>query len=119
MGLGGTAKKIQKLAELAEELYGRVNDIRDQIREMQETVSETSARVERLEAENAEQRALLEALAEEQGLDLDAIAASNAAETADSVESIETAESTEGAESTESADVVQRAESDDESGPGA
>jgi TolA-binding protein len=115
MGLGGTAKKIQKLADLAEELYGRVNDIRDQIREMQETVSETSARVERLEAENAEQRALLEALAEEQGLDLDAIAASNDGESDASGDLDAPAEQPSVAES---ADGAPSPGPDDESGTG-
>lgn len=75
MGLGGTAKKLQKVAEMAEDVYARLNDLRDQIREMRETVGETQDRVETLEAESAEQRAILEAMAEERGIDVDAVTA--------------------------------------------
>ena len=72
MGIGGTAKKLQKVAEMAEDVYKKLNELRVQIVEVRETVDETKQRVDRLEAENAEQRAILEALAEEQGIDIDA-----------------------------------------------
>jgi hypothetical protein len=75
MGIGGTAKKIQKVAEMAEDVYKKLNELREQVVEMRETVGETKARVDNLEAENAEQRAILEAIAEEQGIDLDAVIA--------------------------------------------
>ncbi|MGM0590246.1 MAG: DUF5798 family protein [Halobacteriota archaeon] len=75
MGLGSTAKKLQKVADMAEDVYKRLNEVREQVHEMQQTVRETRERVDRLESENAEQRALLEAIAEEQGLDLDAVTA--------------------------------------------
>lgn len=75
MGLGSTAKKIQKVADTAEELYSRINDVRDQVQEMQQTTIETKDRVGALESEVAEQRALLEALAKEQGIDLDSVTA--------------------------------------------
>lgn len=75
MGLGSTAKKLQKVADTAEELYARLNDLRDQVREMQNTVGETHERVDRLETENAEQRAILEALAEERGVDVESVTA--------------------------------------------
>ncbi|ELZ82268.1 DUF5798 family protein [Haloferax larsenii] len=75
MALGGTAKKLQKVAEMAEDVYKKLNELREQIVEVRETVTETKDRVDRLEAENAEQRAILEAIAEEQGIDLDAVIA--------------------------------------------
>ncbi|UPV99245.1 DUF5798 family protein [Halorussus gelatinilyticus] len=75
MGFGSTAKKVQKLADTAEKLYSKLNDLREQVAEMRETLDSTSERVERLERENAHQRALLEALAEEQGIDVDGIEA--------------------------------------------
>ena len=71
MGLGSTAKKIQKVADTAEKLYGKLNELREQVAEMRETVEATSARVERLEAESAKQQALVEALARERGIDVD------------------------------------------------
>ncbi|ELZ98987.1 hypothetical protein C440_01485 [Haloferax mucosum ATCC BAA-1512] len=75
MALGGTAKKLQKVAEMAEDVYKKLNELREQIVEVRETVTETKARVDRLESENAEQRAILEAIAEDQGIDLDAAVA--------------------------------------------
>lgn len=75
MGLGSTARKLQKVADFAEDLYKRLNELRDQVKEMQSTVVATKERVERLEAENREQRALLEEIAREQGIDLDAVTA--------------------------------------------
>lgn len=72
MGLGGTAKKLQKVADMGEELYKRINDLRAQVSEMRETVNATHERVDRLESEVAEQRVILEALAEREGIDLDA-----------------------------------------------
>jgi uncharacterized coiled-coil DUF342 family protein len=69
MGLGGTAKKIQKLADTAEKLYSKLNELREQVAEMREQLDATSERVETLERQAAEQHALLEALSEEQGID--------------------------------------------------
>ncbi|MFC6988704.1 DUF5798 family protein [Haloplanus sp. GCM10025708] len=75
MGFGSTAKKLQKVADTAEELYGRINDLKEQMREMQQTVNGTSDRVERLEREIHEQRAILDRLAENEGIDVDAVTA--------------------------------------------
>lgn len=75
MGLGGTAKKIQKLADRAEQLYSRLNDVYDQVQKLRESLETTEQRVERLETENAKQQALVEALAREQGIDVDEVLA--------------------------------------------
>jgi len=75
MGLGGTAKKLQKVTDMAEDVYSRLNDLRDQVVEMRETTQETKARVDRLETESAEMRALLEALAEKEGIDVESVSA--------------------------------------------
>jgi septal ring factor EnvC (AmiA/AmiB activator) len=75
MGLGSTAKKLQTLADTAEKLYARMNEIRDQLVETRQTVSESRERLARVETELAEQRAILEAVAREQGVDLDAVTA--------------------------------------------
>ncbi|QCC47805.1 DUF5798 family protein [Halobellus limi] len=75
MGLGGTAKKLQKVTDMAEDVYTRLNDLRDQVIEMRETTQETKERVDRLERESAEMRALLEALAEEEGIDVESVSA--------------------------------------------
>ncbi|MFD1600922.1 DUF5798 family protein [Halobellus rarus] len=95
MGLGGTARKLQKVTDMAEDVYTRLNDLRDQIVEMRETTQETSDRVDRLERESAEMRALLEALAEKEGIDVESVTADahivEAEESGDDVESEEEA----------------------------
>jgi chromosome segregation ATPase len=73
MGFGSTAKKIQKLADTAEKLYSKLNELREQVAEMREQLDLTSERVERLERENAQQRALIEAIAEDRGIAPDEI----------------------------------------------
>ena len=73
MGLGGTAKKIQQMVDMAEKLYERLNEVREQLTALRATVEETGSRVEVLERENARQRALLTALAEEEGVDVEAV----------------------------------------------
>lgn len=75
MPLGSTAKKIQRIADTAEDVYAKLSELREQVVATQETVEETSRRLDTLEAEAAEQRALLEAVAEEQGIDLEAVTA--------------------------------------------
>lgn len=73
MGFGDTAKKIQTLADRAERTYKKINELRDEVAETQTTVLDTSERVEALEVEMAEQRAVLDAVAEEVGVDLDRV----------------------------------------------
>ena len=73
MGFGDTAKKIQTLADRAERTYKKISELRDEVDETQETVIDTSERVKTLENEMAEQRAVLDAVAEEVGVDLDRV----------------------------------------------
>lgn len=75
MGLGSTAKKVQKLADLAEKMYKRINQMVEQLQDLKGTVEETGDRVTEIERELDAQRSLLEALAEEQGLDVDSLVA--------------------------------------------
>jgi len=75
MGLGSTAKKLQQIADMAEDVYARLNQLREQVNETRKTVDETKARVDDMDRELAEQRALVEALAEREGIDVDAITA--------------------------------------------
>jgi septal ring factor EnvC (AmiA/AmiB activator) len=75
MGLGSTAKKLQQIADMAEDVYARLNQLREQVNETRETVIETKDRVDDVDRELAEQRAIIEALAEEQGVDIEAITA--------------------------------------------
>lgn len=75
MGLGSTAKKLQQVADMAEDVYGRLNQLREQVREMQQTVVETRDQVDDLNREVAEQRAIIEALAEKEDIDVAALTA--------------------------------------------
>lgn len=102
MGLGSTAKRLKKLVSLAEEQYQRMNELSDRLVATEETVEETNSRVAALETELAAQRALLEAVATEHGVDVEAIATASDTESASSVR--EAAEGTDGSESDDSAD---------------
>lgn len=71
MGLGGATKKLQKVADMGDELYGKINELRQQITEMRETVQDTNGRVDAVENRLDQQGAILEALAEKEGIDVD------------------------------------------------
>lgn len=75
MGLGSTTKKIQSIADTAEQMYQRLNDLRVQVESTQETVQTTGEKVQTLESEIIEQRAILTAIAEEMDIDLDRVQA--------------------------------------------
>jgi len=69
MGFGNTAKRIQTLADKAEQTYQRLNELRNEVQQTQTTVTDTAERVN----EMAEQRAVLDAVAREVGVDLDSV----------------------------------------------
>lgn len=73
MGFGSTAKKLQKVADIADDLYTKVNELKSQLQALRETVEETNDRVDDLDGRMDEQRALLEAIAEEQGIDTEVV----------------------------------------------
>lgn len=73
MGLGSTAKKLQKVADIADDLYTKVTELKTQLQSLQGTVDETNAGVADIERELTEQRALLEAIADEQGIDTERV----------------------------------------------
>lgn len=81
MGLGSTARTLQRVADMAEDVYSRLNDVREQLKEMRSTVQTTNDRVAELETELAEQRTIVEAIAENAGIDVEsAIADAHIAE---------------------------------------
>ena len=75
MGLGGTAKKLQTVVNAAEELYAKMNEVIGQLKELQAEVERTSEQVDHIEYDVTEQRAILEAIAESQDLDVESILA--------------------------------------------
>jgi predicted transcriptional regulator len=75
MGLGSTAKKVQQLGDLAEKLYKMVNEVLERLGDLQDRVEQSTEDVRAVRREQREQRAILEALAAEQGVDVDAVVA--------------------------------------------
>jgi methyl-accepting chemotaxis protein len=69
----GTAKKLQKVANAAEELYGKMNEVIGRLTDLEAEVERTSAQVDQIEYELGEQRAILEAIADAQGLSVDEV----------------------------------------------
>ncbi|MXR50216.1 hypothetical protein GRX03_01140 [Halovenus sp. WSH3] len=70
MDIAGTKKKIQRVVKVGEETYKKINEVIEQVEQLQDDLAKTSEQVDHIEREQAEQRALLEALAEERGLDV-------------------------------------------------
>lgn len=83
MAFGGATKKLQTLADTAEKVYERLNDLRAELEKTRETVVETRDRVDALEDEMEDQRALLEALARDAGVDVERVLAEAAIEEAE------------------------------------
>lgn len=69
MGLGSTARRLQNLTDTAEELYKKLGEILERIRQIEGSIEESSDRLESIEARLDRQEALLEALAEAEGID--------------------------------------------------
>lgn len=68
--IGGTKKRIQRLMKVVEESYKKVNELLERMEKLQNDLETTSDQVDHIEYEVAEQRVLLEAIAEAQGLDV-------------------------------------------------
>jgi len=83
MPLGGVTDKVQKILDTAEELYKRVTELREQVMEVRETVQQTDERVATLENKLDQQGAVLEALAEHEGIDVDELVTEVAIEEAE------------------------------------
>lgn len=92
MGLGSTTKKLQVMAERAEQLYAQVNELRDQITDVRETVDDTGKRVEKIDRRSEHQWEIIKALAEANDIDVDAVI------TAAAIEDIEGEDATEAAQ---------------------
>jgi DNA anti-recombination protein RmuC len=73
MGLGGTAKKLQTVVNAAEELYAKMNEVIGELKDLRSEVEQTSQQVDALEYEVAEQRAILDAIADAEGVDVEAV----------------------------------------------
>lgn len=70
--MGSTARKIQAVADRAEDLVNQVGDLRERMLALEGTVEDNNEAVQELRSEMKEQRRLLEAIAEEQGVETEA-----------------------------------------------
>jgi len=75
MAFGDTAKKLKKLSNTAEKLYAKMNDLVEQLQDLRARVENTSDQIQTMDRELAEQRAIVEALAAEQGIDVEGVVA--------------------------------------------
>ena len=73
MDIAGTKKKLQRMSKVAEETYKKMNQMLEKMQTLQEDMEQTSEQVDRLEYETAVQGALLKALCEEEGIDIEAV----------------------------------------------
>lgn len=73
MGLGSTTKKIQMMADKAEQLYAQLNEVKKQLEDLRVKVDRTHDTVSDLEIKHEQNRAILEALAEQQGVDVEKV----------------------------------------------
>lgn len=95
MGFGSTAKKLQRVTDLADEVYDRLSTLHDQIASLRDTVEETNDRVSDLEAELADQRTIIDELARKQGIDPERLTTRSDADATDSDETTDDAAATE------------------------
>ncbi len=73
MDIAGTKERVQRLIKVAEESYKRINNLRERMDKLQTDLESTSSQVEHIGYELAEQRVLLEALAEREGIDVETV----------------------------------------------
>jgi DNA anti-recombination protein RmuC len=75
MDIAGTKKKVQRLIKVAEESYKKISELLERMERLQNDLETTSRQVDHIEYELAEQRVLLEALAEQRGVDVETVLA--------------------------------------------
>jgi uncharacterized protein YaaN involved in tellurite resistance len=69
MDITGTKNKIQRLSKIVEQSYKKINEMLERMQALQEDLETTSEQVDDMENDLARQRALLDAIAQQQGID--------------------------------------------------
>lgn len=75
MDIAGTKKKLQRMSKVAEQSYKKMNELLERVQGMQKDLETTSEQVDHIEHELTEQRVLLNALAEQQDIDVEEVLA--------------------------------------------
>lgn len=83
MGLGSTAKKIQIVSERAEQVYKQIQELQQRMVNLEREVDDTHDTVTALDHRVEENRALLVAIAEHQGVDVEEVTTEAAIDDAD------------------------------------
>jgi len=73
MDIGGIKTKLQQMLDAAEQLYAKMNEVVEQLTELKERLEATDERLISVERRVAEQRAIVEALARQEGVDVEAV----------------------------------------------
>ena len=71
MDIAGTKQKLQRMMRVAEESYKKITELVERMEKLQNDLETTSEQVDHIEYDLAEQRAILEAIAESQGVDVE------------------------------------------------
>lgn len=73
MPFSGATKKLQQVVDMADDLYGKIAEVREQVASVRESVERTDDRVGRIERRLDLQTAIIEAIADDQGIDVDEV----------------------------------------------
>jgi predicted RNase H-like nuclease (RuvC/YqgF family) len=73
MGLGSTAAKLKKLVNMVEQVFEQMKELRDRVQELDETIDDMDQRLDRIDARGKREEALLSALAEQDGIDVESL----------------------------------------------
>jgi len=75
MNITKTKKRIQRLIKIAEGSYKKISQLMEKMEQLQSDLETTSEQVDHIEYELAEQRVLLETVAQEEGVDVETLLA--------------------------------------------
>jgi chromosome segregation ATPase len=81
MGFGSTAKKLKRLVSMVEDVFEQMTELRDRVQELDETIDAMDERLDRIDDRSKREEALLSALAETEGIDVESLLAESAAGT--------------------------------------
>jgi predicted RNase H-like nuclease (RuvC/YqgF family) len=73
MGLGSTAAKLKQLVSMVEQVFEQMKELRDRVQELDETIDDMDQRLDRIDARGKREEALLSAIAEKEGIDVESL----------------------------------------------
>jgi septal ring factor EnvC (AmiA/AmiB activator) len=73
MGLGSTAAKLKQLVSKVEQVFEQIQELRARVQELDETIDDMDQRLDRIDTRGKREEALLSALAEREGIDVESL----------------------------------------------